>query len=110
MTNEELRELKVLYEVFDSWQAQMGIKTFKGSKAQRKNALKRYNLLKKQRKEELAAAKAAKKAKLEEQLRAAEYSLENDFTKFWWEVLPANALDQCIQRIADLKKELASLQ
>lgn len=106
MDNIKVQRLKELHAFFrNDWK----VIPFKGSKAQRKNALKEYNKLLAEQAAERAAKKAAKIKQLEEIIQGCKYSLEHDFTKFWWEVLPLNAHTQCIQRLQQAEEELAEL-
>ena len=91
-------------------------KPFKGSSAQRKNALKEYQkmlkereVLRLQKEEQKQKEKEALKEKLQKDLSAAEWSLEHSFRGFWWEVMPYDAYDKCLARIAALKKQIEAL-
>ena len=106
MEDLRLSRLKELHSYFrDDWRAI----PFKGSKAQKKNALKEYNKLLTEYNSELKAKREAKIVSLQQTIRACEWSLEHDFVKFWWEVLPLNAYDKCIERLREAKEELARL-
>lgn len=101
----ELR-LKELHSFFrNDWRAI----SFKGSKAQKKSALKEYNKLLVEYNSELKAKKEAKIAALQQTIKSCKWSLENEFTRFWWERLPINAYDDCIKRLQEAEEELARL-
>lgn len=91
-------------------------KPFKGSSAQKKNALKEYyrmleerRVLRLQKEKQEQEEKEALKEKLQKDLIAAEWSLEHSFRGFWWEVLPMDAYDKCLERIRTLKKQIEAL-
>lgn len=107
MTIEKEERLKVLYSYFrGDWRAI----PFKGSKAQKKNALKEYKKLLEEKSSEKRAQKEAKIAALQQTIKSCKWSLENNFTKFWWEVMPLNAYDECVKRLQEAEAELAALQ
>ena len=86
------------------------LQPFKGSKAQRKNALKEYNKLVEEWDAELAAKREAKIAGLRQTIQDCKWSLEYDFSKpFWWEVLPMDSYDRCVQRLHKAEEELKAI-
>lgn len=91
-------------------------KPFKGSSAQRKNALKEYRKMLKEREalrlqeeEQRQKERKALKEKLQKDLSAAEWTLEHSFRGFWWEVMPFDAYDKCLDRIETLKEQIRTL-
>lgn len=107
MDQNKKERLAVLHSYFrGDWRAV----PFKGSKAQKKNALKEYRKLLAERASEQEALKKAKIASLQQTIKACKWSLEHDFTKFWWEILPLDAHEKCIKRLQAAEAELASLQ
>lgn len=106
MENTKELRLKELYSFFrNDWRAI----PFKGSKAQKKNALKEYNKLLVEYNSELKAKKEAKIAALQQTIESCKWSLENNFKGFWWEILPSDAHDKCIKRLENAEEELARL-
>ena len=85
-------EYEQLYYIFKSWDARVGIVSFKGSKAQKKNALKRFSKLTSLRNSYLEEREAALQTYISmweeraKNLRESAASIRAE--RFWWEVYP----------------------
>ena len=82
---------------------------FRGSKAQRKNAEKELQKLHAEADAEKAAKKAARVRSLEDDIRAFEFILNNDYEGCWWEIPGLPAPYKVHRTLEELKKELAEL-
>lgn len=102
----KLSRLKELHSFFrGDWRAT----SFKGSKAQKKNALKEYTKLLDEYNSEKRAQREQKIAALQHKIQSLTWSLENDFGKFWWEVLPLGELDRTRKELREAEEQLAAL-
>ena len=85
-------EYEKLYYIFKSWDARVGIVSFKGSKAQKKNALKRFSKLASLRNSYLEEREAALQTYIsmwEERAKSLRESADRvRAERFWWEVYP----------------------
>lgn len=90
----EIALRKSLYDPFE--------KSFKGSKAQRKNAEKELRKLQ----EQIFKLERLRKEDVLEEIASIEKRIKEDLVGFWWEKYPLNYADDLRKRLSSLKASL----